>query len=274
MVKEFKCMLAHPVGKKEWDKNSYVQPKLDGVRCYITKDGAFSRTHKEWKNIGHILAELKPLFETYPDIILDGELYNHNYKDNFNKIISLVRQSKPTDDQTLIQFHNYDMYDANDPSKSFIDRNSFIKEQHKIHEFDYCYEVTTKIVRTLKQAKENNKIFLKQGYEGSILRNNNKYEQKRSYNLQKLKDFSDTEAVIINWVEGKGKRDGTIGKFIAKDEHGVVFGMPVMAKMSVLKEMYDIVEWYMGKTATFTYFQKTPAGSYRHPLFKCIRNYE
>ena len=98
--------------------------------------------------------------------------------------------------------------------------------------------------------------------------------KKRSKNLQKLKDFSDTEATIINWVEGKGKRDGTIGKFIAKDEFGVVFGMPVMAKMSVLKEMYDIVEWYIGKTATFTYFQKTPAGSYRHPLFKCVRNYE
>ena len=34
---EFKCMLAHPLGKKEWDKNSFVQPKLDGVRCYITR---------------------------------------------------------------------------------------------------------------------------------------------------------------------------------------------------------------------------------------------
>ena len=31
---------------------------------------------------------------------------------------------------------------------------------------------------------------------------------------------------------------------------------------------------YMGQTATFTYFERTKAGSYRHPLFKCIRNYE
>ena len=31
---------------------------------------------------------------------------------------------------------------------------------------------------------------------------------------------------------------------------------------------------YIGKRATFTYFQRTQAGSYRHPLFKCIRNYE
>ena len=26
--------------------------------------------------------------------------------------------------------------------------------------------------------------------------------------------------------------------------------------------------------ATFTYFQRTQAGSYRHPHYKCIRNYE
>ena len=31
---------------------------------------------------------------------------------------------------------------------------------------------------------------------------------------------------------------------------------------------------YIGARATFTYFEKTKAGSYRHPLFKCIRNYE
>ena len=271
---EFKCMLAHPLGKKEWDKNSFVQPKLDGVRCYITKDGAFSRNHKPWMNIGHILAELKPLFDAYPNVVLDGELYNHDYKDNFNKIISLVRQSKPTEDQTLIQFHNYDMFSSDIPDLSFEKRNFSINFMHKQFEFDYCYEVKTNIVRTLKQAKENNKIFLKQGYEGSILRNNGAYQQKRSYNLQKLKDFSDTEATIIGWVEGQGKRTGTIGKFIAKDAEGNIFGMPVMDKMCVLEEMYDIAEWYIGKVATFTYFQRTPAGSYRHPLFKALRNYE
>ena len=30
----------------------------------------------------------------------------------------------------------------------------------------------------------------------------------------------------------------------------------------------------LGATATFTFFERTKAGSYRHPLFKCIRDYE
>ena len=41
-----------------------------------------------------------------------------------------------------------------------------------------------------------------------------------------------------------------------------------------LAEMLKNVTDYIGKRATFTYFQRTQAGSYRHPLFKCIRNYE
>ena len=86
-------MLAHPVGKKEFDKDSFIQPKLDGVRCYISKHGAFSRNHKSFMNVAHILKELKPLLKKFPNLILDGELYNHDYKDNFNKIIS-YRENK------------------------------------------------------------------------------------------------------------------------------------------------------------------------------------
>ena len=60
-MSDFNVMLAHPYGKKEFDENSFIQPKLDGVRCYITKDGAFSRNHKEFKTVDHIKNAFKPL---------------------------------------------------------------------------------------------------------------------------------------------------------------------------------------------------------------------
>jgi hypothetical protein len=34
------------------------------------------------------------------------------------------------------------------------------------------------------------------------------------------------------------------------------------------------MQTWIGKIATFTYFEKTKRGSYRHPLFKALRNYE
>ena len=93
----FKPMLAHPVSKTiDFNETLFIQPKLDGVRCFITATGAYSRNNKQFHNCKHILTELKPLFVDNPNLILDGELYNHRFKNNFNKIISLVRKQKPT----------------------------------------------------------------------------------------------------------------------------------------------------------------------------------
>jgi len=276
----FKVMLAHPVGKKEFDKDSFIQPKLDGVRCYINKNGAFSRNHKQFMNAQHITDELVPLFTKYPNVVLDGELYNHDYKDNFNKIISLVRKQTPSDaernEAKVIQFHNYDIVETSpDIKRSFEQRKSMINDLNWEFNLRYCKTVETYRVENDVTARLMYYQFTnKQGYEGAILRNNKPYENKRSYNLQKYKEFHDTEATIIGWVEGQGKRTGTIGKFLARDTDGNEFGMPVMDKMPILQKMYDIADWYIGKTATFTYFQRTPSGSYRHPLFKSIRNYE
>ena len=274
----FNVMLAHPYGNKEFDRDSFIQPKLDGIRCYITKDGAFSRNHKEFKTIDHIRKVFEPVFKENPSIVLDGELYNHQLKDNFNKIISLVRKQNPTENQLedakkYIQFHWYDYY-LQRRNYPFRLRNENIKTKLEQLCSPYLVEVPTHEVSILESAKLWHEDFLKLGYEGSIIRTNEPYEQKRSYNLQKFKDFQDAEATITGWVEGQGKRIGTVGKFIARDDDGIEFGMPVMDDYNTMKYMYDIADWYIGKTATFTYFQKTPSGSYRHPLFKCVRNYE
>ena len=130
-----KPMLAYPVSDKpiDYSKPTFIQPKLDGVRCLIQTDPykikvvAYSRTGKEWKNIEHILAQLKSFFAKYPNVILDGELYNHDLRDDFGKIISLVRKTKPTDEDRVeaskkTQFHCYDIIDE---TLTFEERNSF-----------------------------------------------------------------------------------------------------------------------------------------------------
>ena len=105
---------------------------------------------------------------------------------------------------------------------------------------------------------------------------NDIYQNKRSHSLRKFKDFHDAEAQIIGYETGAGKREGTLGKFIMQDDNGIQFGCPP-GKGFTYKDMADMlnnINDYIGETATFTYFERTKAGSYRHPLFKCIRNYE
>ena len=294
----YKPMLAYkadkkPITQEEWDDGVYMQPKLDGVRCMIQysiwsespdkpKVMAYSRTGKEWKNIDHILQELEPFFKRFPHVVLDGELYNHDLRRDFEKIISLVRKTKPTEadrqeSKEKVQFHCYDFVNAL-PTRVFLNfdrRNDFLQRWFtsgynsvKILDFE--------VVNSEKMAGFYHTRNLECGYEGSILRKNALYECKRSYNLQKYKDFHDAEATIVGYVPGKGKRTGTIGKFLMRDDKGIEFGCPP-GKGYDYKDMTDMlenIEDYVGQTATFTYFERTRANSYRHPHFKCLRNYE
>ena len=164
-------MLAYPVSNKpiDWQlQRVYIQPKLDGVRCIIQANTkrhiltpdlneievkAYSRTGKEWKNIQHILDELQPFFEKHPDVVLDGELYNHDLKDNFEKIISLVRKQKPTpvdahEARLLTQFHCYDMYSPD------FDHNFNIRDEFIMQTIDGEYEHTVTVDIRYGRCKE------------------------------------------------------------------------------------------------------------------------
>ena len=282
-----KPMLAYPVSDKpiDYTKKVFIQPKLDGVRCLIQRDGddlafyitAYSRTGKEWKNIDHILKELVPFFAEHPDVILDGELYNHDLKKDFEKIISLVRKTKPTDEDRLesaekVQFHCYDTIMEH---MDFVGRDHFIRENIG-NQFDSIKKVRRWKVHNTEEVEAKHEHLLESGYEGSILRQDKPYECKRSWTLMKIKDFSDAEATIIGFVEGKGKRKGTLGKFLMRDADGIEFGCPPGKgyNYKMMEDMLNNIHDYIGERATFTYFERTKAGSYRHPLFKGLRNYE
>ena len=83
-----KPMLAQKVNTKpiDWTKKVFVQPKLDGVRCIFTKDGAYSRNYKQFKNVDHLQDDLQDFFKKFPDVVLDGELYNHALKQDLKRL--------------------------------------------------------------------------------------------------------------------------------------------------------------------------------------------
>ena len=191
-------MLAYPVSDKpiDYTKPVFMQPKLDGVRCLIQAEKlpfdmgyepvAYSRTGKQWKNIDHILESLTPFFDKHPNVILDGELYNHDLKDDFEQIISCVRKTKPTDadraeSRRLVQFHCYDIVDED---SVFDWRADFIGDE--LQE-SYCVKhvMTSYNIKYEFDAHSFHESCLEQGYEGSILRLNDVYQCKRSHSLRK-----------------------------------------------------------------------------------------
>ena len=279
-VENIKAMLAHKYNEDKADYPAFIQPKLDGVRCLFTAKGAFSRANNQFMNVDHITKDLKPVFNRYPTLILDGELYNHGLKDDFEKIISLVKKKKPTDNDKaeaaeLVQYHMYDV--ASMTIGTYTDRYLFLLAEKSFKNKSCLQIIDNNLVLDFDDAVVMHKKNLKIGYEGSIYRTpSGKYKGTRSWDLMKFKDFHDTEATIVGYEIGKGKREGTLGKFIMQDDEGVEFGCPPGKgyDYQALTNMLNNVHDYIGQRATFTYFQRTQAGSYRHPHYKCLRNYE
>ena len=274
-------MLAHKfdINRVDYSQPVYIQPKLDGIRCLFTSDGAYSRNNKKFMNLKHIEMALKPFFDQHPDVVLDGELYNHKLKRDFEKIVSLVRKQKPTEEdrrnaQHLIQYHVYDYFDGTQYDSYQTRHNNLTTSD--IYSASVHYVPAYKVNKHEEALNMHHDAFLSNGYEGSILRLDEVYKHGRSHSLMKFKDFSDTEATIVGYEIGKGKRTGTLGKFLMMDDDGNKFGCPPGRGYNYkdLADMLTNIHEYIGKRATFTYFQRTNAGSYRHPLFKTIRNYE
>jgi len=279
-VENIKAMLAHKYNEDKADYPAFIQPKLDGVRCLFTAKGAFSRADNRFMNIEHIEQALKPFFAKNPTAVLDGELYNHGLKDDFEKIISLVKKKKPTDQdkaeaKELVQYHIYDV--ASMTIGTYTDRYLFILAEQSLRNKSCLQIIDNNLVLDFDDAQKMHAKNLKLGYEGSMYRTpSGKYKGTRSWDLMKFKDFHDAEAHIIGYEEGKGKREGTLGKFIMQDDDGNEFGCPPGKgyDYKALTKMLNNIHDYIGQYATFTYFERTKAGSYRHPHYKAIRNYE
>jgi len=279
-VEDIKAMLAHKYNEDKADYPAFIQPKLDGVRCLFTAKGAFSRANNQFMNVEHIEQALKPFFAKNPTAVLDGELYNHGLKDDFEKIISLVKKRKPTkadrvEAAELVEYHIYDV--ASMTIANYTTRLNYINSISNFQWNHILRRVDTKVALDFDDALKIHKKNLKLGYEGSIYRSfEGKYKGTRSWDLMKFKDFHDAEAHIIGYEEGKGKREGTLGKFFMQDDDGNKFGCPPGKGYNYkdLANMLENIHDYIGQYATFTYFERTKAGSYRHPHYKAIRNYE
>lgn len=244
----------------------YSQPKLDGIRCITTKDGMFSRNGKKFISAPHILEQLKPFFKINPLAILDGELYCDKLSDNFNKICSLVKRTKPTPEELAesAKIIEYWVYDAPrigiyTESEKFFDRYNTMKG-YLLNRYPQIKVVETKLVSNLQQLSIIYEKYLEDGYEGQMVRLNAPYQNKRASCLMKRKEFVDAEFRIEGVEEGQGNRAGTVGfmKFFALN--GKSFKSNVKGSHDYLRKLWAKKDTLIGKTATVKYFNLTPDG--------------
>ena len=262
-AKHFEPMLAFEYSKYPdilFKKKTFVQPKLDGLRCANENNTLASRNGKPYVACPHLHQS---------STLLDGELYTHEYKDDFNKIVSLCKKQKPTKEDLEESAKKVEMwvYDFPQHNGVFSERyealHGWFVEQFSMQELDNpgFRLVPTYEVKTMEEVIAYHARFIEEGYEGTIIRIDlGPYENKRSKQLLKYKDFVDEEFEIIGYEEGTGGRVGTIGFFIMKHDKiaDQTFKSNIKGDFDFLKDVWKNRDSYIGTMATVKYFNRTP----------------
>lgn len=285
-----------------------VQPKYDGLRCYMhMEDGKIvmkSRNGKPFVSCPHLTGNelIKGIFDVDPSLIIDGELYNHDLKNDFNKIVSLVKKSKPTkedleESKKLVQYHIFDVFYQENPGRSYLERNKlfadlFASLSHGIpgnfdtyyrlvfrHNYPATFAAYINIANKEGDVENFLEFYIGEGYEGIMLKKDVPYFFGRSTDLLKYKRFKDSEYKILDFEEGKGNLAGIAAAVICVADNGETFKAGVTGTQEYAKDLFANKNDYIGKLATVKYQELTPekdgkGGVPRFGKMMSIRNYE
>lgn len=259
-------MLALDYHKRKHDISfpCYVQPKLNGVRCIYQNGKFMSRKGKEFTTLDHLIAELKQLGIETPD----GEIYLKDV--TFQDIIRRVKKDRGKETDEL----EYWIYDQiNDDT--FENREVDIGIKFRKFKGGSLIQVPTIKVNSEKEIKGLHDHWVREGYEGAIIRNiNGLYKIKhRSKDLQKYKEFVDKEFVIVGGHEGSGPDEGTV-VFEVKTKTGAIFSVRPKGTREMRTEWMKDIKKLIGKELTVRYQNLSEDGIPIFPVGLAIRDYE
>ncbi len=254
-----------------------AQPKLDGIRCLIYLKGgkpyAQTRKGQPIKAVPHILAACAPVLQKHPNLIMDGELYTHSLREDFNKISSLVRKQTPTviecmECEKVMEYH---VYDTVLPGAEFLAR--YYALVSILHNCKPCIKLVPTVSLTeVEEMDAYEEKCVSEGYEGIMLRaQKSMYQGKRTVDLLKVKRFQDAEFPIVRIEEGRGNRAGLASRVWVRLKDGQECAAGVMGTNAVVAELFKNRARYAGKPATIKFLNYTPGGMLRAAKMKGIR---
>ena len=259
---------------------AFVQPKLDGVRCVAILEAGvctlWTRTRKPITGVPHIIDAIEQQFSgrrwhgraSWSRLVLDGELYQHSYKDKFEQIVSYVRQRDPKLGHEVVEYHVYDVIEEGD----MFAARTWTVEELNLHA--PLVTVVTTEVRSLDEVLSVDTEHRRAGYEGTIVREATAmYEPGRSMGLQKIKQFDDAEFEVTGVQPGRG-RMSDCAIFTCSTETGATFACKMEGALDTLKPYLTNPDTVIGKKLTVRYQGLTNGGVPRFPIGASVRDYE
>lgn len=294
-----KVMLSQPISrtlkgveKDFWDKVEFpcaLEPKLDGVRCTIKKAqtnmlyqldelfyvpvNSFSRESMDY-NFGttKIREKLLPIFDIYPDLVLDGELYKHDIPQNH--ISGAMRSKGSGEHKYVFNIMEYHVYDIVDVDLTFKERREFLEQL--IEDFPTAF-----ILNPLHEVHNREEVdtleehYVDLDYEGIMLKKfGGMYRPDvRSYDSIKVKRFYDAEFKIRGYEFGsRGVQDLVIK---CNTKEGIQFLATAMGtveeKETLRAAIYKALHSNLTIIGTVKYKFISENGKPSHANFKGLR---
>lgn len=260
--------------KKKLILPCYAQPKLNGMRCIATiVEGEVTLT----TGLGNIITTMPHIIQAIKysglqNCILDGELYSHGMP--LNDILGIVKANvnmyKDTTRES-IEYHVFDLIEEQFMESPFKLRHYFLNKVS----FDdrYIKKVPTKICNDEAELDIVMSQWVGEGYEGAIYRNmNGVYENKRSYNILKRKDFKDDEFLIVEANEGSGALEGCVASFTCRTKDNLRFNCPMNGTREYLAELFSNRSLWEYKWLTVKYLELSKYGIPQIPKGLQIRD--
>lgn len=249
--------------------------KLDGVRCLMYySEGEIHTASRGGNNYDiaatHIISDPKLIayFKENPTVMLDGELYIHGR--SLPYISGLCRL------QTLDEKHSelkYWIYDLAIPEVVFKDRLIMLDElKIAVDGSDKIVIVEHIPVSSWSNIKKLHDKFVKEGFEGCVIRNPEKEYgfNKRDNRMIKIKDYKDECFEVIDIIQGLRKYDDMV--FVLKLKNGKTFeAKPIGNRELKVEYTENFEEKYKGQVGECKYFNYSPDGVPTQPVFKCFR---
>lgn len=247
----------------EYGEGLILQRKLNGVRCIITMINnavyAYSRTCKEYKGICKIKEDVKKIFDKYPNIRLDGELYKHG-----KPITWISGQARREKDDDLLEYHVYDVFYIDNITLVTQERQSILDNIFSQFKFTQLKRVENFIVRNRAEVDSLVAKFIDEQYEGGIIRRNGapyqySYNKHRSTNVIKIKFTYDEEYPIVGYSKGVGADEGAvIWRCAVTPEHSEYYKaddcefnvVPIEISKSDRRKIYDHITKITDKGTT------------------------
>jgi len=249
--------------KKQIDlREYYIQPKLNGVRCFGHYDSAVgefvftSRTENVLVGFETISRELKTVDELLSDnIYVDGELYNGNLP--VQKINSIIQREKDLTENDMkeknsLKLYVFDVADTERLDWQYKDRRLFLNKLFSDHKMKHVKQVSTiKPVGDEKELDEIHKKIVDLGYEGIVLRKKTApylFNKRAVDEIIKKKFRITKEFEIVDFDSAqKGAQKGSIIWICITPEGDRFYVVPKGATLEEKKQAYIDVKKNPGK---------------------------